>query len=306
MTESVDTYYPHLREVLDSRFAALSDSELEKLFESAFGEGITPAEYEEFFGGLGKAVGNVARDVGRFAQKAAPVIASGVEGAVRGAAAGRALGGRGAIAGALAGGVGSALQTHGSGAAKDVGNVLSGVVGTAGMLAGQGGLAQGASGLLSMAGQAVGRRSPAAGQLLGLINRPETMQALMSMFQGRNAAVPVGETGTPVPANAFAGLLGALAREAESEAMVWDSAEGVPGYLLNPVGQLVIDPSDPDQRAARLLHLLGRESDEEPHEDREQDEAYGEAEEFDEFDEIDFEHDEDFQDLEELYYRIGA
>lgn len=303
MAEPVaDTYYPHLREVLDPRFAALSDAELEALFESAFGEGITPAEYEDFFGGLGRALGSVAQGVGRFAQQAAPVVASGAQGALQGAAAGSALGPWGALGGALTGGVGSALQKHGRGPAKDVGNVLSGVVNTAGMLSGRGGLAQGAAGLLGMAGRAAGGGSPAAGQLLGLLNRPEVMLALMSLFRGRNPAVPVGATRTPVPANAFAGLLGALAREAEAEAMIWDSAESVPAYLVNPTGQLVVDPSDPDQRAARLLQLLGGEADEERWEQDDTD--------FDDtdFDDADFD-DTDFEDLDEddeLYELIGA
>lgn len=305
MTEPVaDTYYPQLREVLDSRFATLSDAELEALFESAFGEGITPAEYEEFFGGLGKALGGVAKDVGRFAQQAAPVIASGAQGALQGAAAGSALGPYGALAGALTGGVGSALQKHGRGPAKDVGNVLSGVVGTAGMLSGRGGLARGASGLLGMAGQAAGRRSPAAGQLLGLLNRPETMRALASLFRGRNAPVPVGSARTPVPPNAFAGLLAALAREAEAETLDWDATESVPAYLVNPMGELVIDPTEPDQRAARLLQLLGSEADEE---DWEQDEDESDADDS-EFEETDFEYEEDYPELDEHdeYYRIGA
>ena len=34
------TYYPQLREVLDPRYAALSDAQLEDAFESAFGEGV--------------------------------------------------------------------------------------------------------------------------------------------------------------------------------------------------------------------------------------------------------------------------
>jgi hypothetical protein len=299
MTASVaETQYPNFREVLDPRFATLSDADLESLFESAFGEGITPAEYEEFFGGLGNAFKN-----------ALPMLASGAQGALQGAMAGSALGPFGMLGGALAGGVGSALQKHGGGAARGVGNILSGVVGTAGALSGAGGLARGATGLLGLAGRTAGGYPPAASHLLGLLNRPETMRALTSLQQGRNAPVPVGATGTPVPANAFAGLLGALAREAEAEATIWDAAESVPAYLANPAGELVVDAGDPDQRAARLLQLLAGEAYEEASEPAE---AYDDAAEFEEFEEFeewyesDLEYEEDFPEFDERYQRIGA
>src|SRR5215831_627207 len=103
MTQSfAGTYYPNLREVLDPRFAGLSDSDLESAFEAAFGDSVTLAEYEEFFGGLGKAF----KDVGRFAQQAAPTLATAGQGALQGAAAGSALGPWGALGGALIGGTG--------------------------------------------------------------------------------------------------------------------------------------------------------------------------------------------------------
>jgi hypothetical protein len=260
MTESfAGTYYPRLREVLDSRFAGLSDAELEAAFENAFGEGVSPAEYEELFGGLGNALGGIAKDVGKFAQKAAPFVASGAQGALQGAQAGSALGPYGALIGGLTGATGSVLQKAGGGTARDIGNVLTGVVGTAGALTGRGGAANllGGAGRPPMQGQA----PPAVANLLGLLQRPETGQALQALLGGRNTPVPVGQTATPVPANAFAGLLAALAREAEAE-VGWDESESVPGYLANPNGALVVDPADPDQRAARLLQLLSSETDE--------------------------------------------
>ncbi|GLI01053.1 hypothetical protein [Phytohabitans aurantiacus] len=238
---SAETVYPRLREVLDPRFASLSDAELEAAFESAFGEGVTPAEYEEFFNGLGKALSGVARDVGQFAQQAAPVVATGFQGALQGAAAGSRLGPWGALGGALTGAAGAALSKHGQGAARDVGGVLSGVVGTAGALRG-------------------GGAPDAAANLLGLLRRPEMGQAIAGLLGGSGTAVPVGRSGTPVPASAFAGLLSALARQAEAEALATDTAESVPAYLVGPTGQLVADPADPDQRAARLFQLLARET----------------------------------------------
>jgi hypothetical protein len=105
-----------------------------------------------------------------------------------------------------------------------------------------------------------GGAPPAAAGLFGLLQRPEMRQAMQALLRGGGAVVPVGRSATPVPANAFAGLLARLAREAEAEAWGSDDAESVPAYLVGPSGQLVADPADPDQRAARLLQLLIRET----------------------------------------------
>jgi hypothetical protein len=120
-----------------------------------------------------------------------------------------------------------------------------------------------------------------------LLGRPETAQALGALAGGQNPAVPAGPAGTPVPANAFAGLMSALAREAEAEALGWEEPVGVPAYLVGPSGQLLADPGSPDQRSGRLLQLLAAPA-------REQDEAYDgydddfeEYEEFEGFDEYD-------------------
>lgn len=248
MTESAfSTFYPHLREVLDERFATLSDDELEALFAEALGEGITPAEYEEFFGGL-------AKGIGRFAKRAAPVVAPIAQGALQGATTGSVAGPWGALAGGLAGGVGSALQRHGRGPARNVGNVLGSVVGAAGALGGRGAAVKGVSGVLGALGQS-GAGQPAINALRGVLGRPETGAALRALIAGRNPAIPVGRSQVPVPANAFAGLLGALAREAEAEAEGRESLM-LPAYLLDTDGQPVVDPTVPEERAAQLLHLL--------------------------------------------------
>lgn len=250
------TLYPHLREMLSPQYAHLSDAELESAFESAFGEGVTPAEYEEFFGGLGKSLSSVGRDIGRFAQQAAPVAGSVLSGAAQGALTGSALGPWGALGGAIAGGVGSGLAQHGPRGARGVGQAISGVMGAAGTLTGRGAAAGGAMNALS--GLLGGGRGGAAGQLMGLLGRPETLRAIQSLAGGQNRAIPVGAGGTPVPASAFAGLLGALGREAEAEtgSFSGEAVDSPPAYLMNSAGQFVVDPGDPDQRAARLLQML--------------------------------------------------
>ncbi|GGO30521.1 hypothetical protein [Deinococcus humi] len=257
-TGEPQTFYPHLREMLSPSFAHLSDAELESAFESAFGEGVTPAEYEEFFGGLGRALSGAARDVGRFAQRAAPIAGSVLSGAAQGALAGSALGPWGALGGAIAGGVGSGLAQHGPRGARGVGQAISGVVNTAGTLTGRGGMAGGAMGALSSLLGSGGRGSGAASTLMNVLSRPETQRALQALMGGQNRAIPLGVGRTPVPASAFAGLLGALGREAEAE-ISWGSGESLdspPAYLMNSAGQFVVDPNDPDGRAARLLQML--------------------------------------------------
>jgi hypothetical protein len=294
MTQSfAGTYYPNLRDVLDPRFAGLSDAELEEAFETAFGEGVTPAEYEEFFSGLGNALGGVGRDIARFARKAAPVAATAAQGALQGAGAGSRLGPYGALGGALLGATGAALQRHGGGTARGVGSTLSGVVGTAGALSG--------GGLGGLLGRGGGQPSAIA-NLLGLLRRPEATAALGALARGRNPAIPVGRGATPVPANAFAGLLGALAREAEAEAES-EPAGSIPAYLLNPAGQLVVDPSNEDLRAARLLQLMAGEAqfddyDDAEYEDADHDEGGYEDAEFDDTEFDDLELDDSFDSFE--------
>lgn len=80
---------PHLRLTLSPECRGLTDTEREQVFELAFGEGVSPAEYEAFFSGP---------DLSR------PKSPKGL-----GAATGSALGPYGAIAGAVAGGVGQLL-----------------------------------------------------------------------------------------------------------------------------------------------------------------------------------------------------
>ncbi|MET9272060.1 hypothetical protein [Kribbella sp. NPDC003557] len=286
-----ETDYPYLRDALDDRFSGLTDAELDSVFATAFGDDVTPIEYEEFFSDLGKAFST-------FARQAAPVAATALQGGLEGGMKGMKYGPYGALVGALAGGTGAALQKHTTGTGRDVGSVLSGVVNIAG--GGLGGPAGAPAplppGPPTGAAPGATARPPATDQLMRLLATPELGQALAALIRGSNSTVPAGPGGTPVPANAYAGLLSALARESEAEASGWDEATAVPAYLVGPDGRLVADPSDPDQRSGRLLQLLSAQ----PREQEERDdgietvvfpedypEAYDEAydEAFDEYDE---------------------
>lgn len=308
------TRYPNLRLMLTDS-ASLSDAELETVFESAFGEGVSPAEYEEFFGGLGRALSSVAQDVGRFAQRAAPVAASVAQGALQGAATGSALGPYGAIAGALAGGVGSGLAQHGGGTARQVGQAISGGMNLAGSLTGRGAMAGGVGQLLGglaggrggaggavgglgqlLGGLGGGRAGGAAGQLLGLMQNPTVMGAISSLAGGGNGAVRLGRGGPQVPASSFAGLLGALGREAEAESAANNEAENEPlppVYLLDLLNRL---PAVPVMRSTAP-----------PRWEAEQESGEAEAEVYDsEFYEAEFIFDSDSESEAEAYAGYGS
>ncbi|MFJ5546331.1 hypothetical protein [Streptomyces sp. NPDC093225] len=236
MTESyAGTYYPQLREVLDPRYSGLSDQELEEAFADAFGES-TPAEYEEFFGGLGRTLEKAARQVGRVASAAGPGI-------LRGAAAGSALGPFGALGGALLGGTSSALQRYGGREARGVGAGIGSALGAAGMLTGRGGTPPGLPGTATSGGgpTASAGGGPATSALLALLGRPELIGALTALASGSAAPVPVGQQGVPVQAGTFAGLLGALARQAGAE---WTESVGR------------AEEAEGEDRAGGLLRLL--------------------------------------------------
>ncbi|MGW7369772.1 hypothetical protein ACWGI8_41710 [Streptomyces sp. NPDC054841] len=278
------TYYPHLREVLDSRYAGFSDGELEEAFAEASAENITPAEYEEFFDGLGNALAKVAEPAGTFARAVGP-------GALRGAAAGSALGPFGALGGALVGAAGSALQRYGGHVGRGSGGVVGGAISTAGSPAGPGAPA---SGLLGTAGPAAGSGGPASAALTALLQRPEVARALAALSGGHNALIPVGRLQVPVAAHTFARLLGALAQEAEAEWTTDAESEE--------------EPTAGDERAGRLLGLLvGAERDEAESDDAaiaayEESGGYGGYGAYDVYDGFDdhegLDDDEDFDDID--------
>jgi hypothetical protein len=172
-----------------------------------------------------------------------------------------------AIAGAVGGGGGSGAGGIVSGIASAL-PAIAGAVGGAGAGAGGGGVASGIpsalpaiAGLVGGSGQTGapdGGKTNPAGVLLGLLQRPEMMQSLMSMALGPAGRkdVPVG--GTSVPVAAFANLLSALGSKAFAQAEAWaEPSEDLPDYLYKN-GTLAVDPAVPAQRAAVLLEMLGQ------------------------------------------------
>lgn len=94
--------------------------------------------------------------------------------------------------------------------------------------------------------------------LLGLLQRPEVLQALMALALGSagRRTVPVGAAGTEVPVSSFANLLGTLGQHAFAQSeSIHPPAQGFPEYLYRG-GELAVDPASPEQRAGRLMELL--------------------------------------------------
>lgn len=205
----------HLRQVLHPDYAMLPHAELAELMESRYGPHAAE-RYDDYlegiFGSIGSAFSSAARDVGRFAARAAPVIATVGGGALQGAMAGSSMGLPGIIAGAAVGGAGAGLSRYGGGAARNIGGILNGVTSVAGQfspagrvgaslggavssLAGGGGKNVAGAAMNALGGMLGGRAGPAAGAMGGLGNLAgqagrggAPLSALTSLFGGGSAA----------------------------------------------------------------------------------------------------------------------
>lgn len=264
----------YLRQVVTPTLATLPDAYLVEQVDGAFGEGF--AEYmeedlESFFRSIGRGLSSAARDVGKFAQKAAPIVGTVGSGIVQGAMAGSAGGLPGIIAGGVVGGAGAGLSKYGSGAARNVGNVLSGVTQTVGQFTpmGRAGSAVGAAvqGLGNIAGSAGNPRAMAGhfagtlGNLAGSLGggRAGGLGGLAGMLGGGGQGGLGGLAGMlgggrGGAAQALGGLLGS------------PQLAGLAGNLFggaNPAGQmasLLQRPETKQALAAQRLGPLGRTS----------------------------------------------
>ena len=282
-TSAPQDAYPYLRQCLAPQFADVDTESIEAYMDQRFGPGAAE-HYDAYLEGF-------FDDLSRTFQRVAPMVANVAGGVARGAMAGSSLGLPGIIAGAVTGGAGTALSSYTSGPLRDVGNVLNtgtqiasqfsplGQVGNQvgnaisglGRVApqqgaqmpsppGQAGMGGGAGPMLAGLGSLLGNGGGgAAGQLSSLLGRPEVQQALMALLMGQagRRTVSVGGAQTPVPTTAIAGLLQNLSAQAVSEAAAWaDGAESDLAYMADANGEFVGDPSEDDDRAARVWDLL--------------------------------------------------
>jgi len=221
--------YPRLREYLDSDYARLSDQKIETLMQS---QGMDAEAMEGFFDDLKK----VATSVGQVALKAAPSVI-GVAAPLIGTAFGGPIGGMiGSSLGSLAGGAlasatGQKPPSGGGGAGGGIGQLLGGLTG--------GG-------------------SPAAGNLLQSLLKPQTIQALGSMALGGlgKDTVPVG--GQNVPVGGFLSMLKTFIGNAEAEYNAAQAAadSALPEYLRDYAGMPAGDTANDQLRAQKLQELL--------------------------------------------------
>ena len=218
-----ETDYPAVRRVMGSGRDHLSDEALEHLLERMFPG--AEAEYVEDF----------MRTLQQFGRQAAPIVQKVGPGMAQGALQGGMVAGPwGALAGALGGGAASLLGGGGRGAAPARAPAPA--------------APQIPGGLAPIAPQAPagGVGGAASAQLLTLLSRPETMQALLSlvMAQSGRGTVPVGQH--QVPAVAFANAISELASEAAL------SGGESSGYWFDPHGAPRCDLASPSARAALL------------------------------------------------------
>jgi hypothetical protein len=226
------TDYPNLRQNLNASYARVSDKRIEAILER---NNIDAEAMEGFLDGLSK----FASGAGKALLQAAPTILP-----IAGTIAGTAFGGP--IGAQIGGSLGSLA-----------GQAIGGATGQAPPPSQPAGGAQApaASPLMGALGALPGiMGSPAAGQLLQTILRPETLQALASMALGPAGKPDVAVGGTPVPVGAFGSLLKMLAGRTEAEYVATRS--GVPEYMQDFAGGLKGDPAVAAHRAEALYEML--------------------------------------------------
>jgi len=240
-----DTDYPAVRRVMGPERDVLSDDALEDMLASTFPDH-EPGEIEDFM----STVQRVARDAAPIVQRVAPAMA-------QGATSGAAVGGPwGALIGGVGGGAASLLTAPGVVTPPPAPAPPPQAPAVPAAPPG-GGPASAA----------------AAAQLLTLLSRPETMQALLALLMGSagRSTVTVGQR--RVPATEFANAISELAAEVAS------SPGSAPHYYLDEEGEPRCDLFDPRARAALLWRDMAEAAVEEGAlgDDEEQDDALDEG-----------------------------
>lgn len=217
--------YTEVRKVLSAPYSGMSPDQIERMMESY---NVNAEDMEDFLSTLG----NIGRGVVSALPAALPLV-----GTVFG----------GPLGGMLGGVAGQALGSLVPGQRPAPGHP-------------QPAIPQPGQPMPAAPGQVPGG-SPAAGQLLQMIFRPETLQALISMLLGQagRPSVPVGNT--QVANGGFANLLSVLANQAAAEHNAISrgyTGEDIPGYMQSYAGEAYgdRDPAIPEHRAAALLELL--------------------------------------------------
>lgn len=236
----------HLRQVLHPDYAMLPHAELSELMESVYGPDAAE-RYDDYldgiFGGIGNAFSSAARDVGRFAVKAAPAIATVGGGVMQGAMAGSSIGLPGIIAGAATGGLGAGLSRYGSGTARDVGKTLSGVTSVVGQFSPTGRLGAALGGSVSsLAGGGGGGKNiggaamNALGRMLGGGAGGSVMRSLGGMA-GQGGGTPLAALSSLFGGSSAASQLTSLLQRPEVQRALGALQLGPLGRSTVPTGR---------------------------------------------------------------------
>lgn len=249
----------NLRQVVQPQLAAMPTAQLRHVVDATFGPGTAE--------GLDEDLEGIFDDIGRFVKKAAPAVASIGGGILKGAAAGSALGLPGIIAGAATGGVGAGLSAYGKGAARQVGQALSGVTQLAGGLTPMGqlggtlGSAIGSLGAPRQPGQRSGWAG-ALGQIAGAAGSPQAA-ALMRGGGGGGGALGqiAGLLTSPQGASALGGIFGGTSAPGQLAAAIRnpDVQKALAALRLGPLGRPTIPVGAAGQAVptAAFAQLLG-------------------------------------------------
>jgi len=234
--------YESVRMALHPRYRNISPEQVEMLLDSV---GLSANDMEF-------SLSNALSGVGSYLTSAAPTILP-----LAGTAIGAALGGPvgASFGGSIGQMAGSAVGRAGQPAVAQPVAIQHAV--------GQPAIAQparptGPASSASLQPVAASGGSPSAAQLLQILNRPEVLQALLSMALGQAGQQQISVGSKSAPVAAFTNLIGELADQAASEynaSMEWQG-ESIPNYLMDSNGYYLADPDEPKQRAVRLLELL--------------------------------------------------
>lgn len=282
--------YPHLRRILSEDYAYLSEEQLEDSLEPMLGD-MSLEEYEDFL-----------RDISRFGKQAGNVLSraapGALSGAMQGATAGAALGPYGMLAGALGGAALGGFQSYQASRqprpvqaqaspqqapTQTAPTPTPSPAATTAPTAAPVTTPYPSSPAQATTSPALPAQSgSASAQLLSVLTRPETLQALLSMVMAQSGRRDIQVGGTQVPVAAFANLISTLAQRSavQQNALVANTVQGTPEYLMNEFGEFICDPMDAEQRADVLLTLLNEDIclDESDEDDDEDDEFYDDNE----------------------------
>jgi hypothetical protein len=283
-----------LRSSLSEHYAEASYEQLSGIVEAIYGPDSSPESVENLFQNIARGLRSSASSLGNFAGKVGPVVGRALPAMIKGATSGASIGGPwGAIAGAVLGGARSALQRSKNGASPKLGvgagngsgqdqNPLGGIVGSirglglgggahalGSIASGIGGNAPDSGAILSAlfgggrvvdvgsSGQTPASTGGAANGLMGLMMRPEMLQALLSAGMGSFGNQNLQIAGNTVPVHNMLASLSTLAGRAASEAAEFaENAHVTPAYVENAAETLGLNPESAEGRMDTLLTML--------------------------------------------------